>query len=527
MSLHDRKKAAKAILLARVSSKEQEEGYSIEAQKYRLQEYCMRKGLKVLQIFELVESSTVGTRQKFMEAIKFAKAQKEIIAVVADKVDRLQRSFKESSLLNELINQEKIELHFCTENCVIHKCSTSSDKLMWNMNVVMAQSYVDNLRDNVNRSIAQKLREGQWVSTAPIGYLHIKGGRRQSKIVPDPERAPLIRKLFEEYATGIYTIPQLRKKTKEWGLTNYRGNQGYLGRAHIHAILCNPFYYGVMYYKKGKKHYPHIYEAIIDKELFDKCTAVRKNWNRKPFKWGGIDFMFRGLITCATTGKVVSCETKRKKRADGTIHETVYLGPWNPKDPMKKVYIKEDEIIKQIEEIFKSLYIEPETLAKVIEYVKNSADNERIYYKTRITELNKELTRIKTKLDKLMDFFLEDKISEEEHERKRDDLTSKRTRILMELEEHNNADDNFTENMINVLQIAANAHKTFKVSINEKKKKLIKLVLSRLSLNGQKLEYTLRPPFDEFAKTAKNGEWWAVEDSNFRPLRCQRSALTN
>ena len=55
MSLHDRKKAAKAILLARVSSKEQEEGYSIEAQKYRLQEYCMRKGLEVLQIFELVE----------------------------------------------------------------------------------------------------------------------------------------------------------------------------------------------------------------------------------------------------------------------------------------------------------------------------------------------------------------------------------------------------------------------------------------------------------------------------------------
>lgn len=112
MSIQERKKAAKAILLARVSSKEQEEGYSIEAQKYRLQEYCMRKNLEVLQIFELVESSTVGTRQKFMEAIKFAKAQKEIIAVVADKVDRLQRSFKESSLLNELINQEKIELHF-------------------------------------------------------------------------------------------------------------------------------------------------------------------------------------------------------------------------------------------------------------------------------------------------------------------------------------------------------------------------------------------------------------------------------
>lgn len=247
MSIHERKKATKAIILARVSSKEQEDGYSIEAQKYRLQEYCMRKGLEILQIFELVESSTIGPRQKFMEAIKFAKSQKETIAVVADKVDRLQRSFKESALLNELINDEKIELHFHVENCVIHRNSTSSEKLMWNMNVVMAQSYVDSLRDNVNRSIAQKLREGEWVSTAPIGYLHIKGGKRKGKIVVDQERAPLIRKLFEEYATGTYTIPALCKKTKEWGLTNYRGNQGYLGRSHMHSILCNPFYYGVMY----------------------------------------------------------------------------------------------------------------------------------------------------------------------------------------------------------------------------------------------------------------------------------------
>lgn len=33
-------KAKQAVILARVSSKEQEDGYSIDAQKYRLQEYC-------------------------------------------------------------------------------------------------------------------------------------------------------------------------------------------------------------------------------------------------------------------------------------------------------------------------------------------------------------------------------------------------------------------------------------------------------------------------------------------------------
>ncbi len=514
MTIQERKKATKAIILARVSSKEQEEGYSIDAQRRRLEEYCIRRELELIKVYELIESSTVGNRKKFMEALKYAKEQRGTTAIVTDKVDRLQRGFKESPLLNDLIEKEKIELHFHVENCVIHKYSTSNEKLMWNMNVVMAQSFVDSLRDNVNRSIEQKLLCGEWISTAPIGYLHIKGGRGKGKIIVDTERAPLVKKLFEKYATGTYTIPQMLKKTKEWGLTNYRGNQGYLCRSHVHAILCNPFYYGVMYYKKGNKHYPHVYEPIITRELFDKCTSVRKGWNKKPFKWGGIDYMLRGLITCATTGKVVSCETKRRKRTDGSVYEVTYLGPWNPDAPEKKIFVKEEEVIKQIEDIFRSMHIEPETLKKVIEYVKSSADGERYYYKTRITELNKELTRIKAKLDKLMDFFLEDKINQKEHDEKRNQLIRRRGIIMMELEEHNNADDNFTENMINVLNLAANAHKTFLLSINEKKRKLIKLVLSTVKLNGRKLEFTLRPPFDTFVETAKNGEWRTREESN-------------
>ena len=37
----------------------------------------------------------------------------------------------------------------------------------------------------------------------------------------------------------------------------------------------------------------------------------------------------------------------------------------------------------------------------------------------------------------------------------------------------------------------------------------------------------LRSPFDMFVNLDKNDEWWAIVDSNHRPLRCQRNALTN
>ena len=116
-----------------------------------------------------------------------------------------------------------------------------------------------------------------------------------------------------------------------------------------------------------------------------------------------------------------------------------------------------------------------------------------------------------------MDFFLEDKISEEEHDEKRDRLIKRRGIIMLELEDHNSADDKFTESMINVLNLAANAHKTFNLSKIDKKRQLINLVLSTKILRGRKLEFKLRPPFDQFVKTAKNGEWRTLEDSNLRP----------
>ena len=55
----------KAIILARVSTKEQEEGHSIAAQRQRLVDYCARKGLEVIRTFEIVESSTRGERKEF------------------------------------------------------------------------------------------------------------------------------------------------------------------------------------------------------------------------------------------------------------------------------------------------------------------------------------------------------------------------------------------------------------------------------------------------------------------------------
>ena len=282
----------------------------------------------------------------------------------------------------------------------------------------------------------------------------------------------------------------------------------------IHSIIQNPFYYGVMRVKKTGKEYPHIYEPIISKELFDQCQKVRLGWNKKPFKWAGKEYIFRGLIKCATTGRVVTAFTQKKTYANGAIGEWTYLRCWNPENPKQIMYVKEEKMIEKVQEVFDSMHLEPESLEKAIEAIKGSSDAEKDYHKQRVKELQAEYTKIQNRMDRLTDLFLDGEFDDKEYKQKRKQLEQKRSDIIKEMESNNRADNNFADGLITMLQLASNASKKFKGSTVEEKRKLINLVFDNLELNGHKLVYTLRSPFDAFVKTAKNGEWCTLEDSN-------------
>ena len=160
----------KAVILTRVSTKMQEERLSLRAQSKRLEEYAERRELDVIKRFEIIESSTRGERKRFMEMINFCKKQKETIAIVADTVDRVQRSFKESVLLDELMRQDKIELHFYREGMILNSKSTSADIMRWDFSVMGAKAYVLQLSENVRRSTELKTKNGERCGVAPLGY---------------------------------------------------------------------------------------------------------------------------------------------------------------------------------------------------------------------------------------------------------------------------------------------------------------------------------------------------------------------
>lgn len=101
----------------------------------------------------------------------------------------------------------------------------------------------------------------------------------------------------------------------------------------------------------------HCHEHLISRTFWNDCQAVLKGWDKKPFQYGGKDFLFRGMLTCAVTGRVISSDTKKKTYKNGNVSEWTYLVTWNPDNPKKKLWVREDKVVAQVEHAFERISI--------------------------------------------------------------------------------------------------------------------------------------------------------------------------
>ncbi len=500
----------KAIILARVSDKKQD---SNEAQVVRVSDYVKFKGLSVWKTYEIEESSTTGDRERFQEVVEVIKDSKEPIALVVDTVDRLQRSFKESVLLDELRKVGKLEIHFYRENLVLGQNSNSSELLRWDMAVMFARSYVLQLSDNVKRKFEQKRRNGEWTGKAPMGYQNIAldaEKRLRKDIIPDPNTAHLIRKMFELYATGNHSGKTVRIAIAKDGLKSKTGKP--LAFSMVNFILSNPFYYGIMRCK-GKL-YPHKYQPLITKELFDRCQEIRKGWGKKPFQYAAKPHIFRGLLRCGKCGCAMSPETAKGKY--------IYYSCTNAKKDLckEKLYIPERELLKPIYDILGAFKAMPqEKIDEVVTGLRRSNESKTSYHENAVDSFQKEYNLVQVKIDRLMDLLLDSSITKDDYDKKFKELKERQYEINLHLEEHTQADENYYNTASTVLNLAKNALEIFKGSEVPEKRKFLNYLLQNSIVNGRKPVFTLREPFSTILTFANQPIGLREQGSNLRPSR--------
>lgn len=264
------------------------QGSSLAEQKAAIEQYAAQHGLTVSQWFEERETAAKRGRAVFNRMLTLLR-RGSACGVIIHKIDRSARNLKDWADLGELIDRG-VELHFAHESLDLH---SRGGRLAADIQAVVAADFIRNLRDEVRKGMRGRLKQGLYPLPAPIGYRD--QGKAKPKI-PNPETAPLVRRLFDCYATGKYNFPMLRKEAERIGLKSRFG--GPLSANGLSTLLNNEFYIGIIHIKRTGERFPGIHEPIISHALFEIVKNVLNG--RKAHRNLRHDFLFRKRIRCAS-----------------------------------------------------------------------------------------------------------------------------------------------------------------------------------------------------------------------------------
>ena len=509
------KKVKYAVSFVRVSSKEQEDGFSLQAQKDRIKRYCANNNLEIIKSFDLVESSTKGKRPEFYRMLDFIKTQKECIAIVCDKVDRLQRTFMEYNVLYAMQMKERITLHFVSENLRLDAFSTPQDLMMYQFHIMIANAYINSFVANVKRSTDKMLEEGKYGFLAPLGYLNTKKAKNND-IILDSERAPILKKLFYEFSKGIYNLQQITEKAQEWGLTT-RTQSTRLHKQTISTILRNKFYCGYMTVK-GQM-YKHTYKTLVDEETWQKCQDILDGkMNHKVRK---NEALFQGILHCAKCGRTITTDYKSKK--NGKVYRYLIC-------PKCKTTMNENDALKQVNSLLERLKNLPKSeIEKVLPELEKMVNEDVQLERMDRSRLENEYKKLEEKRSKLLELRImpedEGGITQIEYNKLLTEIRNRQDYITEHLSDYAPIARKCNITLKALLSLLLEAKNLFESSNIDKKRALLKILYSNLEIDGKKCLFSMNKAIESLLSIASESSWLGWQDSNLRMSAPKADAL--
>ena len=130
----------KAVLYLRVSSKGQEDGYSLDAQEKLGKEYAKRNNLEIVRIWKGPESAwKKKKRSRFLQMLDYVKKHAEIKHVIFDILDRMTRNDFDKLKIVELIEDYHKTIHFSRTNKAYNSGYDPDDEFMMDIGVAVAK----------------------------------------------------------------------------------------------------------------------------------------------------------------------------------------------------------------------------------------------------------------------------------------------------------------------------------------------------------------------------------------------------
>ena len=487
----------KAVIYARVSSREQErEGYSIPAQRKLLAEYAASHSFCIFETFIDIESAKNPGRKEFGKMLQVLEADSDCRIVLVEKTDRLYRNRTDSLIFENLFDKRNVEVHLVKEGRIIGKNSPSQDKFMHDIHVAVARNYSENLREEVKKGMREKAEQGIYPGRAPFGY---RNNTLTRSIDVDREREPVLKRIFELYKTGNYSLSTLKKTVLiETGFG--------FSRSYFETILKNRFYLGFFLWQGIE--YKGNHTPLIDLLTFEAVQRVFTGKN-KP-KYRKHNFPFAGLMRCAHDGCTITSELHKGKY----VYYRCSFGRGKCETP----YMREQEISDKLGETLKNIYVPQNVAQTIVNLLKAHRQDSESKRLDQINGVKQRLATLRTRMDQIYEDKLDGKIEEDFCSRKLADYRSQESVLqtaLDRLKEPISSERVLSAERI--LELANKAYFLYLTRDSAERGQLLRTVLLNCATDGVSLWPTYRKPFDQIFMRAISEDWSGREDLNLRP----------
>ncbi len=466
---------------------------SIEAQLVELRALAKREDLFVCK--ELVEAKTAKEPGRpLFNALLSSLEKGEAEGILAWHPDRLARNSVDGGKIIYLLDRGVIkDLKFPTYRLD----NNAQGKFMLSIAFGQSKYYIDALSENIRRGIRLKLSKGIWPQWAPIGYLN---DRKTRSIILDEGKAPFIKRVFELYSTGKYTLEEIRNKINPLGMAGRKNKP--LSISQYQTVLKNPLYYGVFRYK-GEM-YEGTHEPIITKKLFDRCQDVMQLRGRHKEKQTA-KFVFRGLMRCGECGRMITAELQKGH---------VYYRCTKRLTNCKQKYVREEELAAQIKSFIQKVSLCDDWTKNILEQLEKDKNGDVQSSLPQQQNLQDKISEVDNKIGKLIDIYLADTITLEEYQQKKEIFINEKRGLQESLKDFAAGANNWFEPARDFVTSLNRAEYAVKEGNLESQKEFLEKIGSNFILKERRLVFSSEAPYRGLLSSAPFPNWRRDWDSN-------------
>lgn len=276
---------ALAVAYLRVSDKKQlntaididPDGNSIATQRTIVEQRAHTLPAQIVQEFVEpgVSAQSIEKRPAFQRMLTYLQQNPQIKYVIVYMRSRAFRNYIDAAITKRQLDLLGVKLISAKEDF--------GDGIYGDMMAAITDIFNDTQNrlsgQDISTKMLNKAMNGGTCSRAKLGYINARitvEGRQVNTIKTDEERASLVVRAWELYATGDYSIEDLEAAMADMGLTSRptgaRPNPRPVSAATLHNMLRDPYYVGYVTWKG--QIYPGRHEPLIDHELFERVQNV-------------------------------------------------------------------------------------------------------------------------------------------------------------------------------------------------------------------------------------------------------------